>query len=161
MQEASLSVGRIVYRLGADLWRLDLKDGRDQTIPIRLASDFDQMREHWVKKPFDYLTWAHLSPDGDRAALTARGQVFLAPARQGRLVETTRKPGVRYRDARFMPDGKSLVALSDESGEVELWTLPANGVGSPAQLTRDGRVLRWQAISAPNGEWIAHTDKDQ
>ena len=31
----------------------------------------------------DYLTAAHLSPDGDRVALTARGQVFVAPAQAG------------------------------------------------------------------------------
>ena len=40
--------------------------------------------------------------------LTARGQVFVAPAKQGRLVEVTRKTGVRYREARFLPDGKSV-----------------------------------------------------
>jgi tricorn protease len=161
VQSPSLSDGRIVYQLGADLWLLDLRTGTDAPLPIRLASDFDQMRERWVKKPMDYVTAVHLSPAGDRVALTARGQVFIAPARQGRLVEATRKKGVRYREARFLPDGKSLVALSDESGEVELWTLPANGVGLPTQLTRDGKILRWEAIPSPDGKWIAHHDKDQ
>ncbi len=94
----------------------------------------------------EYLTAFDLSPSGDRIALTARGQVFVAPAKKGRLVEVTRKAGVRYREARFLPDGKSVVALSDESGEVELWKLPANGVGSPEQLTTDGKVLRWEAL---------------
>jgi tricorn protease len=167
VQSPSLSDGRIVYQLGADLWLLDLRTGADAMIPIRLASDFDQMRERWIKTPMDYVTAVHLSPNGDRVALTARGQVFVAPARQGRLVEATRKKGVRYREARFLPDGsatepcRSLVALSDESGEVELWTLPANGVGSPSQLTRDGKILRWEAIPSPDGKWIAHHDKDQ
>ena len=99
-------------------------------MPITLVSDFDQMRETWVKKPMDWLTSAHLSPDGERVVLTARGQVFVAPALQGRFVEATRNNGVRYRNARFMPDGKTLLALSDESGEVEFWRLPANGVGA-------------------------------
>jgi tricorn protease len=93
---------------------------------------FDQARETWVKKPMDYLTSVALSPKGDRVALTARGQVFVAPAKQGRLVEVTRTAGVRYRRATFLPDGKGLVALSDESGEVEIWRLPANGVGRRA-----------------------------
>ena len=157
----SLSDGRIVYKLGADLCLLDLATGVDQTLDIRLSSDFDQERESWVKKPMDYLTSVALSPKGDRVALTARGQVFVAPAKQGRLVEVTRSAGVRYRRATFLPDGKGLVALSDESGEVELWKLPANGVGKPEPMTSDGTILRWEAVPSPDGKWIAHHDKDR
>jgi tricorn protease len=159
--QASLSEGRIVYKLGADLRLLDLASGSDAALDIRLSSDFDQEREAWVKKPTDYLTWVALSPMGDRVALTARGQVFVAPVKQGRLVEVTRTAGVRYRRATFLPDGKGLVALSDESGEVELWRLPANGVGPAEQLTRDAQVLRWEAVPSPDGKWIAHHDKDR
>ena len=65
----------------------------------------------------------------DRVALTARGQVFVAPAQQGRIVEATRNKLARHRNARFMPDGKTVVTLSDESGEIEFWQVPANGVG--------------------------------
>jgi tricorn protease len=159
--QASLSEGRIVYKLGAGLRLLDLATGADAALDIHLSSDFDQERETWVKKPADYLTSIALSPKGDRVALTARGQVFVAPVKQGRLVEVTRRAGVRYRRATFLPGGKGLVALSDESGEVEVWTLPANGVGPAEQLTRDGTVLRWEAVPSPDGRWIAHHDKDR
>ena len=163
LQSPSLSDGRIVYQLGADVWVLDLSTGQDHMIPIRLASDFDQMREEWVDTAMTWVSAAHLSPNGDRVVLTARGQLFVAPVKadQGRLVEAARHPGVRYRDGRFMPNGDSLLALSDESGEVELWTMPADGVGAPHQLTHDGTVLRWEAVPSPNGKLIAHTDKDR
>ena len=157
----SLGAGRIAYQLGADLYVLDLTTGKTARVPITLESDLDQTRERWVKKPVDYLSSAHLSRKGDRVALTARGRVFVAPRRTGRLVEASRAEGVRYRDGRFLPDGKSLVALSDESGEVELWRLPANGVGKAEQLTRGGEVLRWLAVPSPDGKYIAHTDKNQ
>ncbi|HKV12208.1 MAG TPA: S41 family peptidase, partial [Thermoanaerobaculia bacterium] len=156
----ALSDGRIVYQLGADLRIFDITAGQDAPLSVRLVSDFDQLREQWVKKPLDFLTSFSLSPKGDRIALTARGQVFVVPVKTGRLVEATRKPGVRYREARFLPDGRSVVALSDETGEVEIWKLPANGVGKPEQLTKDGKVLRWDAIPSPDGRWIAHDDKD-
>jgi len=156
-----LSEGRIAYQLGADLHLLDLASGAERAVPITLDSDLDQMRERWIRQPMTYLTSAHLSPDGDRVVLTARGRVFVAPARQGRLVEVTRREGVRYREGRFLPDGKSLVALSDESGEVELWRLPANGVGANEQLTRGGDVLRWEAVPSPDGRQLAHRDKNQ
>ena len=161
VKSPSLSGGRIAYQIGADVHVLDVAAGKEAPVPIRLASDFDQMRERWVKDPMEYVTALHASPNGDRVVLTARGQIFVAPAQQGRLVEATRRSGVRYRQARFMPDGKSLVTLSDESGEVELWSVPANGVGAPERLTDDGTILRLDSLPSPDGKWIAHADKNQ
>lgn len=157
----AMSEGRIVYQLGADLRIFDAAAGQDAPLAVRLASDFDQMRETWVDKPMDFLTTFAVSPKGDRVALTARGQVFVAPVGPGRIVEVTRKPGVRYREARFLGDGKDLVALSDESGEIEIWRLPANGVGAGKQLTSGGKVLRWEGVPSPDGRLIAHDNKDR
>lgn len=161
VKSPSLRSGRIAYQLGADIHVYDIASDTERTVPITLDSDFDQTRENWVDEPVKSVSSVHLSPDGDRVVLTARGRVFVAPHRQGRFVEAVRSEGVRYRDARFLSDGKSLLALSDESGEVELWTIPANGVGSGEQLTTDGDVLRWQAVPSPDGTLIAHHDKNQ
>jgi len=60
-----------------------------------------------------------------------------------------------------MPDGKSLLALSDESGETEFWRLAADGIGARVQLTNDGKVLRWDGVASPDGRFVAHLDKDQ
>ena len=157
---ATLSEGRIAYQQGADLRVLELASGKDWDLPIRLVSDFDQEREKWVKKPMEYLTAAHLSPDGDRVVLTARGRVFVAPAVEGRFVEATREPNVRFRQGRFMPDGKSLLVLSDRTGELEFEQVPANGVGEPKALTSDGHVFRMDALPSPDGKWVVFQDKD-
>jgi tricorn protease len=160
-QSPTLSAGRIAYQHGADIRVYDIAKGTDQLVPITLVSDFDQMRERWIDEPLEWVTSAHLSPTGDRVVLTARGQVFVSPARQGRLAEVTRNKRVRYRNGRFMPDGKALVALSDQSGEVEFWTLPPNGIGAATQLTTDGTVLRWDGLPSPDGSRLAHHDKNQ
>lgn len=155
-----LAGGRIVYQLGADLRLYDIANGTDVAVSITLASDFDHQREKWVKRPMDYVTAAHVSPNGDRVVLTARGQVFVAPVGPGRLVEATRKASVRYRNAKFMPDGKSLLALSDESGELEFERVPANGVGEIEALSKDGKVFRFEGEPSPDGKWIAYSDKN-
>ncbi len=160
VKAASLSGGRIAYSIGADLRLYDIASGKDALIPITLTSDFDQEREKWVKKPMDYLTTVHLSSNGDRIVLTARGQVFVAPAKYGRLVDVTRGQPVRYRQARFLPDGKSLVVLSDKTGELEFNKLPANGVGSPQALSHDGKIFRFDDVPSPNGRWVAYQDKN-
>jgi tricorn protease len=161
VESASLNDGRIVYASGSDLWLLDLKTGHEEVVPVTLVSDFDQMREHWVKKPLDYLTSVHISPDGSSAVFTARGAVFTLPAKTGRIVKVAGQSGVRYREARFLPDGKSIVALSTESGETEFWKFAANGEAPPEQWTHDAKVLRWDGVPSPDGLWLAHHDKDQ
>ncbi len=93
-QDASLSGGRIAYQHGADIRLYDIAANTDRVVPIRLVSDFDHVRERWVTTPLDWVTAAHLSPTGDRVVLTARGQLFVVPAEQGRLVEATRNPKV-------------------------------------------------------------------
>lgn len=160
VESASIDNGHAVYSSGSDLWLLDLATGHEQVIPITLASDFDQMREHWVKKPLDYVTSVHLSPDGSRAVFTARGEIFSMPAKPGRVIRVAAESDVRYRDARFAPDGKSILALSTAGGETDFWRFPANGIGKPEQVTSDAKVLRWEGVSSPDGHWLAHHDKD-
>ncbi len=152
---------RIVYQLGADLRLFDTRDGSDRSLAIGLTSDFDQQRERWQMSPMDYLTAAHVSPEGDRVALTARGEVFVAPVGPGRLINVTRDKTTRYRDARFLPDGEKILALSDRTGEVEFWTYPASGIGDGEQLTTGGEILRWEGVPSPDGKYLAHHDKKQ
>jgi tricorn protease len=157
----SLSEGRIVYQVGADLWLYDIAGTQSVLIPITLASDVDQWRDKWVDDPMEYLTSVNIHPEGESVVLTTRGRVFVAPAGQGRLVRASAKEGVRYRDATFMPDGEGILAFSDETGELEFVTLPATGVGEQTTLTGDGRILRFQGYPSPDGKWIAYTDKNQ
>lgn len=161
VESASLDNGRIVYSCAGNIWMLNLSSGQERTIPITLESDFDQMRVHWVKQPLHYLTAFHISPDGSRAIFTDRGAVFSIPAKTGRIIQIANESGVRYRDARFMPDSKSIVAVSTATGETEFWNFPANGIGKATQITHDTHVLRTGGVPSPDGNWLAHTDKDQ
>ena len=160
VRSPSLHEGRIIYRLGADIRLLNIKNNEDRLVSITLASDFDHLREKWVQKPMDYLTSVQVHPSGESVVLTSRGRVFVAPVGTGRLVRASYKEGVRYRDVTFMPDGKTLLGLSDESGELEFITLPANGIGGEKSLTNDGTILRFQGHPSPDGAWIAYNDKN-
>ncbi len=166
------SSGNIVYQQGADLRIFAVQNSQDRQLNVILNGDFDQTRTRWVKNPWEYVTNISLSPTGDRVALTARGQIFVAPVGVGRRVEVTRSDGAvgavgkpsaatRAREARFMPDGKSVLAYSDASGEFELTRFPANGVGEPKQLTTGATVLRQGFSVSPDGKWVVNADKDQ
>jgi tricorn protease len=160
VKNPSLDQGRIIYQLGADLWVYDIGADQARLIPITLASDFDQLRERWVDNPQDYVTSVHLHPEGESVVATARGRVFVIPVERGRLVRASVKEGVRYRDVTFHPDGERLLGLSDETGELEWVTLPADGIGEEETLTEDGTILRFQGHPSPDGQWLAYTDNN-
>ncbi|MFT6107919.1 MAG: tricorn protease [Planctomycetota bacterium] len=156
----SLHGGRIAYQRAADLWVMDIASGETTKLDVTLASDLDQLREKWVDNPMGSLTSARLHPEGESVVLTSRGRVFVAPAKGGRLTRASTKDGVRFRDVTFMPDGKTLVGFSDESGELELVRLPANGVGEDELLTSDGTILRFDPTPSPDGSHVAFSDKN-
>ena len=81
-------------------------------------------------------------------ALTARGRLFVAPVKTGRFVSASKKDSVRYRDAVFMPDGKSLLAITDETGELEFTKVPANGVGNDEAIEFARRLAKEEGILA-------------
>lgn len=155
---ASIDRGRIVYQLGPDLWSHNVASEVSQKLVVTLESDFDQTREQWITGAAKEASSVAISPKGDKIVVTTRGHLFVVPAKQGRTVEVDRRTGIRYRDARFLNDD-TLVAISDEFGELELVTIPANGLGAPTRLTTDGTTVRWEAIASPDGTKIAHTDK--
>ena len=151
VQYASMEAGRVVYQSGADLWLLDLKTETDAIVPITIVSDFDQLRDHWVKNPSEYISAVHVAPDGSGAVFTARGEVFTLPRKSGRVVKVAGDPSIRFRGARYMPDGKSIFTLSTETGETEFWKYPANGTGKGEQWTHDAKISGGTAWSRPTG----------
>jgi tricorn protease len=153
--------GRIAYQLGVDIWIYDIAGNDSEMIPIRLASDFEQLREKWVDDPMEYLTSAHIDTRGERVVLTARGRVFVAPVTGGRIARASVKEGVRYRDVDFLPGADDLIGLSDESGEFEWVRLPSTGVGEERTLTSGGRILRFGEAISPDGRWVAYSDMDK
>ncbi|HRI80268.1 MAG TPA: S41 family peptidase [Cyclobacteriaceae bacterium] len=150
---------KMVYQKGADLAVLDLETNQEQILDIRIQSDFDQRRPRWIKDPEEKISYWDISPGGKFVALIARGRVFVSPANGSRWVEVTRKSGIRYNAVAFL-DENNLAYLSDESGEVEIWKVAANGSGTPQQLTRNSKVLITEISASPDGKFIAYTDKD-
>lgn len=155
---ANISNGVIVYQKGADLWKYDISTDQSNKINIRLTSDLDQLREKWDNNPSQYITNVNVDKTGEKLVITARGRVFVAPVGSGRVVSFHKESGIRYRDATFASDGKSVIALSDESGEFEFVQMPANGIGASKSLTKDGQILRYEGVPSPDGKWLVYSD---
>lgn len=155
---ANVSNGNIVYQMAADLWLYNISSNQTKKIDIKLASDLDQLREKWDDKPSQYITSVHPNPEGDRIVITARGRVFVAPVKTGRFVSFTEKKNTRLRDAFFSHDGSNIYTLSDETGEFEFISMPADGQGPQKNISSDGEILRYAGTPSSDGKWIAYDD---
>ncbi|MBI5254992.1 MAG: PD40 domain-containing protein [Burkholderiales bacterium] len=162
IRHASIDDGRVIYALGADLHLVDLATGQDQRLDITLGGDFDHQRTRWLTRAQDFLSHVALSPDGQRVALTVRGRIATVGAAGLRRAEAALPADARCRAGTFGHDGRQVFALCDmaPADEVEVWRLPANGVGSPVRITTGASVLRLQLQPSPDGRWLAHHDKD-
>ena len=160
VKEASLHQGRIAYRVGGDLWVLDLTTGDSTKMDIGLVSDFEQLRDRWLSDPFPTLTSARIGPQGESIAMISRGRLFVVPAKQGRRIDVQPVSGVRYRDVCFIPKSDDLLTLNDQSGEFEFWASPRNASSEMRQVTQSSPILKWFASPAPDGLRFAYQDKN-
>ena len=153
----SASGNTIVFENGGYIYKMDASTRRPEKVNIVLASDNIYARTA-IKKGAKYLTAASASPDGERVAVTARGEVFNVPAAKGVTKNITRTPGAHERDAQWSPDGKFIAYISDATGETELYLQDAVE-GNPVQLTKNNdtyiRTFDW----SPDSKKIVYTDR--
>ena len=120
----------LVYEVGGRLKSLDLGTGQGRSIPIRLSVQSNQARPRW-KDAGKNITSAWLSPTGKRVLITARGDVFSVPVKDGSVRNLTATSGVREADALWSKDGQRVAYLSDEGGAQALFIRDAVGLEKP------------------------------
>ncbi|MFO0981526.1 MAG: S41 family peptidase [Planctomycetota bacterium] len=153
----SLQGGHIVYMHGGDLWLYEIASDSDRALEITLASDRVRQREHFADASATLESYT-LDREGKHVAIASRGELWTAPTRKGRIVQVTQSSGVRERAPCFSPDGKSLAAISDETGEQEITTFALRGNREHRALTHG--QLGWlnAPVYSPDGKWIAYSD---
>lgn len=147
----------IVFEQAGYIYRLDVDTKQAVKVDIRLASDNVFARPE-IKKGASYLRTVSVSPKGERVVATARGEVFDVPVGKGVTKNISRTPGAHEREAQWSPDGKSIVYISDRTGETELYLQPVEG-GEPVQLTRDNDTYIRSFVWSPDAKKIVYTDR--
>jgi tricorn protease len=151
--------GRFVFVVAGDIHLYNAADGTEHALKIDLPSERILTRTRYPDAS-RYMTEYALAPEGDRVAVTTRGEVFSVAAKDGVTIPVTRGSGARESRVSYDPEGKRLVYVTDESGEEQIVTADAWGRGQIKQVTAPGTsAWHFAPLWSPDGKWIAYADQ--
>src|SRR5215471_10626530 len=160
IKSASATSDAIIYEQFGSLHIFDPASSNDRALDIHPVSDLPEVRPHFRKIEPKTIQSAVISPTGQRAAFSARGEIFTVPAEKGDVRDITNTPAVVERDPAWSPDGKSIAYLSDESGEYALHIRDQNGMGEVRKINLGTPpTFYYSPIWSPDSKKIAYNDK--
>ncbi len=158
VRRPSMGSGKIVYELGGNIYLLNPQTGESKQIPIEIKQDAPEVRPYW-KNVQKNITEIGISPNGKRALIVARGEIFTVPQKYGEIRNLTQSSGARDRGAVWSPDGKSIAYVSDANGEYQIYVTAQDGQGETKQLTDYKTGYRHALKWSPDSKKIAFTDQ--
>ena len=108
----------IVYEQGGYLHLME--NGDTKQVEIHVRGDMNFAMERWENIRANRWQNVNLSPNGKRAIIEHRGEVFTIPKKEGSYRNLTNSPGVADRSPIWSPKGDKIAWFTDESGEYEL-----------------------------------------
>ena len=154
----SLGPDAIIFENGGYLYTFDFQTRQPKKLTIYASGERDQAMKHWVNASHN-ITDFDIAPDGKRAVLVARGEVFTVPAKDGSIRNLTHSPGVREQKVAWSPNGQWIVYVSDRSGEDEIYIAPQDGLGAEEQITNGHKGFMFQPAWSPDSSKIAWADQ--
>ena len=157
VRSASAFDNRLVYEVGGRLKELDVATGGIRELPITLAAQAIQARTQW-KDASGTMTSARLSATGKRVVVSARGDIFTVPVKDGSVRNLTQTSGIREKDGLWSADGKRVAYISDAGMHHTLVLRDQAGLekSQAFELGKSGyfTLLAW----APGGQTIVYQD---
>jgi tricorn protease len=151
--------GRIVYELNGELQIFDVKSKKITPLSINVPDDGLSRRPSRVSAS-NLISSFSLSPKGERALFSARGDIFTAPVEKGAPRNLTNSSNAHDKWPRWSPDGSRIAFISDRTGEEEIWVVAQDGSKPAEQLTSGGQAMRYAPEWSPDGKYLAFGDKD-
>lgn len=154
------SIGKkyLVFSKGGYIYKLNIDTKKFEKVSITIANDNIYSRPVLkdVKKNISALT---LSPNGERIAVAARGDIFTIPAKEGITYNLNNSCDANDKNCSWSPDGKHIAYISDKSGEFQIYLHKVNSQEKDIQLTSKFKTYIFDIKWAPDSKSILWNDK--
>ncbi|MEO5906069.1 MAG: protease, partial [Saprospiraceae bacterium] len=155
----SLGSNAIVFENAGYIYLFDLATEKTTKISISISDDAVAGRNEIIDaSAFIENGDFDLGPDGNRMTVTARGDIWTLPAKDGYTRNLTKSPGSHERGVAWSPDGKYLAYISDISGEDEIYIQKQDGSEPAIRLTNDGDTYKYAPQWSPDNKKLMWDD---
>lgn len=155
----SLGGDKIVFENGGFLYLYSISGNENHKLTIMVNSDTVLSQPRWVDLQ-DYISGFSISPEGKRAIIEARGDIFTVPAKEGPTRNLTASSNADERYASWSPDAKWIAYVADQSGEDEIYVIGGDGRGQPVRVTTTGDCIKYAPVWSPDSHKLAWSDKN-
>jgi len=149
---------RITFENGGYIYIFDIRTQTTTKVQVQIADDFNTSRNE-LKDATRFMGSVNPSPDGNRIVVTARGDIFSVPVKEGITRNLTSSSNAHDREATWSPDGKWIAYLSDVSGEYEIYIIKQDGSEPAVQITNDADTYKFRIQWSPDSKKIIWSDK--
>ncbi len=153
----SIGPDDIIFEAGGDLYLFNLSLNKYKKVDIKVVSDQIAMLPK-TEKVVRYIQHYNISPDGNRALIEARGDIFSLPAEKGFIKNLTQSSGIGERFPAWSPNGDMVAYWSDKSGEYEL-TIYDTEKGTEKKVTALGAGFRYNIFWSPDNKKVVFADQ--
>jgi len=154
----SCSKDHIVFENGGYIYKMNAKTRKPEKVTIYIADDYEADRVV-LKDASQRITAVNSSPDGERVVISARGDIFNVPVKEGVTRNISATSGVHERNAEWSPDGKNIAWISDATGEFEIWIQEADRSEPASRLTKDQNTFIFDFDWSPDSKKILYITK--
>ncbi|HBB54850.1 MAG TPA: peptidase S41 [Hyphomonadaceae bacterium] len=134
MRWASAHGQTIAFEAGGRLHLFDVAAGTTQALAISLAADAAQIAPRWEDLARNFEDFS-LSPTGQRALISARGEAFTVPTgKDGSTRNVTASGSLREYTPLWSPDGAQIALIVDDGKGQRLRLIDQKGLAPPRDI---------------------------
>lgn len=160
----SLGNDGIVFQDGGSLYVVDLPSEQLHKLDVTVPDDGTETNPRFVddSKYIQAQDTAgninfDISPNGKRALLQARGDIFTLPAEHGNTRDLTQTSNAEEEYPSWSPDGRWIAYTTDINGEVQIAVRPSAG-GAEKILTDFKTGYFYKPVWSPDSDKLAFSD---
>lgn len=148
---------RIVYERGGYIYLFDINSQKTTKVTVNIENDQIYSRPQ-LKNVSDQINDIDLSPNGERVVVSARGDIFTLPSKEGITYNLTNSSDANDMNPQWSPDGKYIAYISDKNGEFNIWLYDVQS-GTEKALTKDLKTYIFNLKWSPDSKKIAWNEK--